>query len=205
MCPRAPQARASAKRRKAPRALRANREKWAFGGLDWPVSLKKRTSAIRTDWTHTGHGCHRTVHRAEREPYISSAATRAAAISSLHSRLASAQPRHNARYLSREANLRELRRAQPRHNRAARWPVQQPRRARSCHCVPHMHHAVTSLGGFASCVRGVAITPQQRSGSSRWNTRAAANRSTAARGPAGGCSDEVLAAILYGETATPAK
>jgi hypothetical protein len=133
------------------------------------------------------------------------AATRAAAISSLHSRLASAQPRHNARYLSREANLRELRRAQPRHNRAARWPVQQPRRARSCHCVPHMHHAVTSLGGFASCVRGVAITPQQRSGSSRWNTRAAANRSTAARGPAGGCSVEVLAAILYGETATPAK
>ena len=58
---------------------------------------------------------------------------------------------------------------------------------------------------IASCVRDVATIPRSCSGSSRWDTKAAANRSTAARGPAGGYSVEVLAATLYGEIVTPAK
>jgi hypothetical protein len=74
----------------------------------------------------------------------------------------------------------------------------------------HPHTLLVSQGSstWEGVESGVVEFETQRiylGGRSRRTQRSAADWATAARGPVSGCSVEVLAAILYGETATPAK
>ena len=73
------------------------------------------------------------------------------------------------------------------------------------HCAPCVRSTFVNQGGRGRV--GAAFEAQRMylGGRSRRTQRTAADRATVAQGPASGCSIEVIAAILYGGTATPAK